>query len=75
MKERVAANTVKVRKHHGKLDKFKQARMFQNYQTQFYREMNSGGETCDDEKLNAKQSKQLLGNIWDQLVRNEKDDR
>lgn len=49
--------------------------MFQKYQTQFYREMNSGGETCDDEKLNAKQSKQLLGNIWDQLVRNEKDDR
>ena len=40
LKQRVVAIAAKVRRYQERVDRFSQNRMFQNYQRQFYRELN-----------------------------------
>ena len=40
LKQRVVAIAAKVRRYQERVDRFRQNRMFQNYQRQFYRELN-----------------------------------
>ena len=42
--------------------------MFHNNQRQFYRELNQKGERCDDDQLDAEESKKFLGDIWSDSV-------
>ena len=43
------------------IDRFRQNRMFQNKQRQFYRELNQEGESCDDDQLDAEELKKFWG--------------
>ena len=47
--------------------------MFQNNQRQFYRELNREGERCDDDHLDAEESKKFFGDIWSELVNHNRD--
>ena len=47
---------------------FRQKRMFQNHQRQFYRELNQKGERCDDDQPDAEDSKTFWGDIWSETV-------
>ena len=53
----------KVRRYQERADRFRQKRMFQNNQRQFYRELNQEGERCDDDKVDAEESKKYWGDI------------
>ena len=44
LKQRVVAITAKVRRYQERVDSFRQIRMFQNNQRQFYRELNQERE-------------------------------
>ena len=43
-----------VRRYQQRVDRFRQSRMFQNNQRQFYRELNQKGEGCDHDQPDAK---------------------
>ena len=47
--------------------------MFQNNQRQFYRELNQEGERCDDDQLDAEESKRFWGPIWSESVDHNRD--
>ena len=47
---------------------FRQKRMFQNHQRQFYRELNQKAERCDDDQPDAEDSKTFWGDIWSETV-------
>ena len=57
--QRIVAIAAKVRRYQERLNRFKQNRMFQNNQMQFYRELNQEGERCDDEQPHAEESEQF----------------
>ena len=42
--------------------------MFQNNQRQFYGELNQEEERCDDDQLDAEESKKFWGDIWSESV-------
>ena len=44
--------------------------MFQNNQRQSYRESNEEGEGCNDDHLEAEESEKFWGDIWSELVDN-----
>ena len=48
LKQRVVAIAAKIRRYQERVDRFRQNRMFQNYQRQFYRELNQERQKCDD---------------------------
>ena len=47
----------KLERHQEMVDRFRQNRMFQNNQTQFYRKLNQKGEKCDDAQPDAEESR------------------
>ena len=47
--------------------------MFQNNQRQFYRELNQEGERCDNDQIDAEESKKFWGNIWSESVDHSRD--
>ena len=57
LKQRIAAIPTKVRRYHERVDRFRQNRMFQNNQRQFYRELDQERERCDDDQLDAENRK------------------
>ena len=57
LKQRIVAIAAKVRRYQERVDRFRQNRMFQNNQRQFYRELNEEGERYDDELSDAEESK------------------
>ena len=59
LKQRIVAIAAKVRRYQERADRFRQNRMFQNNQSQFYREFNWEGETCDDDQRDAEESKKF----------------
>ena len=73
LKQRIAAIGAKVRRYQEKVDKFRQSRMFQNNQRQFYRELNQKGERCGDDLPDAKKSK-FWRDLWSELVDHNRDD-
>ena len=73
MKQRITAIATKVRWYQGRVDSFRQNRLFENNQRQFYRELDQEEERCDDDQPVAEELKQFWGNIWSQSADHKKD--
>ena len=72
-KQRITAIAAKVRTYQRWVDSYKQKRLFENNQKQFYRELDQEEESCDDDQPVAEESKQFWGNIWSQSADYKKD--
>ena len=66
LKQRITAIAAKVRRYQGRVDSYRQNRLFENNQRQFYRELDQEEERRDDDQPVAEESKQFWGNIWSQ---------
>ena len=73
LKQRITAIAAKVRRYQGRVDSYRQNRLFENNQRQFYKELDQEKERCDDDKPVAEESKQFWGNIWCQYADDKKD--
>ena len=73
MKQRITAIAAKVRRYQGWVDSYRQNRLFENNQRQFYRELDEEEERCDDDQPVVEESKQFWGNIWSQSADHKKD--
>ena len=73
LKQRITAIAAKNRKYQGRVDSYRQNRLFENNQRQFYRELDQEEERCDDDQPVAEESKQFCGNIWSQSADHKKD--
>ena len=73
LKQRITAIAAKVRRHQGRVDSYRQNRLFENNQRQFYRELDQEEERCDDDQSVAEESKQFWGNVWSQSPDHKKD--
>ena len=68
LKQRIVAIAAKVRRYQERVEKFRQNRMFQNNQRQFYRELNQEREKYDDDQPDAEESKKFWRDIWSEFV-------
>ena len=59
LKQTIAAIAAKVRRYQGRVDRYRQNKLFENNQRQFYRELDQEGERCDDDQPVAEESKQF----------------
>ena len=59
LKQRITAIAAKVRRYQGRLDSYRQNRLFENTKRQFYRELDQDQERCDDDQPAAEESKQF----------------
>ena len=57
LKQMIVAIAAKVKRYQQRVDRFRQNRVFQNNQRQFYRELNQEGERCDDDQIDAEEWK------------------
>ena len=73
LKQRITAIAAKVRRYQGRVDSYRQNRLFENNQRQLYRELDQEEERCDDYQPLADESKQFWGNIWSQSADIKKD--
>ena len=73
LKQRITAIAAKVRSNQGRVDSYRQNRLFENNQRQFYRELDQEEQRCDDDQPVAEESKQFWGNIWSQSADHKKD--
>ena len=73
LKQGIAAIAAKVRRYKGWVDSYRQNRLFENNQRQFYRELDQEEESCDDDQPVAEESKQFWGKIWSQSTDHKKD--
>ena len=73
LKQRITAIATKVRRYQGRVDSYRQNRLFENNQKQFYRKLVQEEERCDDDQPVAEESKQFWGNIWSQSADHKKD--
>ena len=73
LKQRITAIAANVRRYLGRVDSYRQNRLFENNQRQFYRELDEEEERCDDDQPVAEESKQFWGNIWSQSADHKKD--
>ena len=73
MKQRITAFAAKVRRYQGRVDNYRQNRLFENNQRQCYRGLDQEEEKCDDDQPVAEESKQFWGNIWSQSADHKKD--
>ena len=58
LKQRIVAIAV-MEWYQERVDRFRENRMFQDNQRHFYRELNQGGERCDDDQPDAEKSKKF----------------
>ena len=65
----------KVRRYQGRVDSYRQKRLFGNNQKLFYRELDQKEERCGGEQPVAEESKQFWGNIWSKSAYHKKDTR
>ena len=72
LKQRVTAIAAKVRRYQGRVYGYRQNRLFENNQRQFYSELDQEEKRCDDQPV-AEESKQFWGNIWGQPADHRKD--
>ena len=72
MKHRITAIAAKVRRYQERVDSYRQNRLFENNQRQFYRELDQE-ERCDDDQPVAEESKQFWENIWSKSADRKKD--
>ena len=73
LKKSVTAIAANVRRYQGQVDSYRQNRLFENNQRQFYRELHQEEERCNDDQLVAEESKQFWGNIWSKCADHMKD--
>ena len=73
MKQRITAIAAKVRRYQERVDSYKQKRLFENNQRQFYRKSDQEEELWDDDQPMAEESKQFWENIWSQSEDHKKD--
>ena len=73
LKQKILAIAAKVRRYQERVDRFRQNRMFQNNQRQFYRELNQEGERCDDDQQDAEELKKFWGDIWSKSIDHNRD--
>ena len=73
LKKRITNIAVKLRRYHGRLDSYRQNRLFENNQRQFYRELDQEEERSTDDQHIAEESKQFGGNIWSQSADHKRD--
>ena len=73
LKQRIIAITAKVRRYQGQVDSYRQNRLFENNQRQFYRELDQEEERPDDDQLAAEESKQFWESISSQSADHKKD--
>ena len=57
LKQRITPIAAKVRRYQGWVDSYRQNRLFENNQTQFYKELDQEEERCDDDQPVAEESK------------------
>ena len=57
LKQRIVVIAAKFSSYQERVDRFRQNRIFQNNQRQFYRELNQKGERCDHDQPDAEESK------------------
>ena len=72
LKQRITAIAAKVRRYQGQVDSYRENRLSENNQRQFYRELDQKEEICDNQPV-AEFSKQFWGNIWSQSADHKKD--
>ena len=51
LKQRITAIAAKVRRYQGRVDNYRQNRLFENNQRQFYKELDQEEERCDDDQV------------------------
>ena len=73
LKQQITAIAAKVRRYQGRVDSYRQNRLFQNNQRQFYRKLDQEEERCDDDRAVAEESKQFWKNFWSQSADHKKD--
>ena len=73
LKQRITAIATRYRRYEGRVDSYRQNRLFGNNQRQFYRELAQEKEICDDDQSVAEKSNQFWGNIWSQSADHKKD--
>ena len=73
LKQRITTIAAKVRSYQGWVDSYRQNRLLENNQRQFYRELDQEEERCDDDQPVAEESKQFWENTWSQSADLEKD--
>ena len=59
LKQRITAIAAKVRKCQRRVDSYRQNRLFEYNQRQFYRELDQEEERCDDNQAVDEESKQF----------------
>ena len=73
LNQRITAIAAKVRRYQGRVDSYRQNRLFENNQRQCYRELDQEEERCGDDQPVAEESEQFWGNIWSQSADHKKD--
>ena len=73
LKHRITAIAAKIRRYHGRVDSYRQKRLFENNQRRFYRELDQEEVRCDDDQPVTEESKQFWGNIWSQSADHKKE--
>ena len=73
LKQGITAIAAKVRTYHGRVDSYRQNRLFENNQRQFYRKLDHKEERYDDDQVVAEESKQYWRNIWSHSGYHKKD--
>ena len=73
LKHRITTIAAKVRRYQGRVDSYRQNRLFEYNQRRFYRELDQKKERCDVDQPVAEESKQFWGNIWSQSAEHKKD--
>ena len=73
LQQRIITIAVKVRRYQRRVDSYRQNRLFENNQKQFYWELDKEEERCDDDQPVAEESKQFWGNIWSKSADHKKD--
>ena len=73
LKQKINAIAAKVRRYQGRVDSYRQNRLFENNERQFYRELDQEEKRYDDDQSVSEESKQFWGNIWGQSGDHKKD--
>ena len=59
LKQRITAIAAKVRRYQGQVDSYRQNRLLENNQRQFYSELDQEEERCDNDQPVTEESKQF----------------
>ena len=73
LKQRITATAAKVRRYQGRVDSYKQNRLFEDNQRQICTELDQEEERRDDDQPVTEDLKQFWGNIWSQSADHKKD--